>query len=385
MKNIPKTLIVDLSKGYGGISSRVLSLSAALPNNSVAIAGINSGLVTIAAKEQGIPYYCVGRDKLDPSIHKNLVKVIKEGAFQVVDSQSTPSKFWSALAASSTDTALVSTLNSLSRDEFGNNLHGRFYELVERSTNHNLDHYITVSARDLIKVCEWGIPQEMVSVILNVAELDINSIGGSREWLLKYFNLPENAIVAVAAGRLVWQKGYPDLVNAIKIIAERQPRFHCLIAGDGRLRKSITEQINHSGLSDRIHLAGHHKRAEVLAMVKHADMFLMPSRYEGTPVALLEAAALSKPIVAAQAGGIPEQVRHEKEALLVEIGDFVSLAHCIEKFCNDPDYAAALGNNAMHHVKSTFTITEQARLTAAAYRKAWQHFEERLYKSVHKL
>ena len=96
----------------------------------------------------------------------------------------------------------------------------------------------------------------------------------------------------------------------------------------------------------------------------------MPSRYEGTPIALLEAAALGRPLLATCAGGIPELVTHEQHAYLVPTHDPDALAEGFVKMATDRVYAQKLGERAQQRVRERFNPKTQVDETWAAYEKA---------------
>jgi glycosyltransferase involved in cell wall biosynthesis len=107
-----------------------------------------------------------------------------------------------------------------------------------------------------------------------------------------------------------------------------------------------------------------------MSILKSSDIFVMPSRYEGTPIALLEAAALGRPILAACAGGIPELVTHEQHAYLVPTHDPAALAEGFVRLAQDREYARRLGESAQQRVRERFNPESQVTETWSAYEKA---------------
>jgi glycosyltransferase involved in cell wall biosynthesis len=171
-------------------------------------------------------------------------------------------------------------------------------------------------------------------------------------------------------GRLVPQKGFDLLIQAFQKIASQVPDLHCLIVGEGDDKDKLSAQIRAAGLEKRIYLVGYRDRQDVLSIVRSSDIFVMPSRYEGTPIALLEAAALARPILATCAGGIPELVTHEQHAFLVPPEDPAAFADGLARLARDPEYAGRLGQNAQQRVRESFSPQLQQEQTWAAYEKA---------------
>ena len=215
-----------------------------------------------------------------------------------------------------------------------------------------------------------GIPENAIDLIYNTIDLDVSAIPGDENWLRIQFDLPSQAIVCTGIGRLVPQKGFDILIEAFAKIASQVPDLYCLIIGEGEDKEKLSEQIRSAGLEKRIHLLGYQDRSKAMSILKSSDIFVMPSRYEGTPIALLEAAALGRPILAACAGGIPELVTHEQHAHLVPIHDPPALAQGFVKLAQDRDYARRLGQNAQARVRERFNPESQVSETWAAYEKA---------------
>jgi glycosyltransferase involved in cell wall biosynthesis len=366
-------LILDLSHGYGGSSSRLLGLMSRFSPHEMALAAVQGRPLAAAARRQGLTVYEIGKHKLDPFILPRLVRLIRKGGFRLIDTQNIQSKWWGSLAAMLTGAALVSTLNSWYTVEHGGSLKGRLYTALELLTNFRIDGYIVVSESIRQAVLQAGIRAEMVDLIYNAVEIDPQTISGDPSWLRRQFHLPEDAIVCTAVGRLVWAKGYEDLIQALAEIAAEEPRLNCLIVGEGELRKKLEELILEKGMDRRIQLVGFRERQEVWSILKASDLFVMPSRQEGTPLALLEATALGKPILATSCGGIPELVQHGQEAFLVPVGDPSQLGLGLLRLSRDPHLAKQLGIQAQRKIQSAFNLEAQAEATRRAYLKAMQH------------
>ena len=371
MSDSPKVLILDLSKYYGGSNSRILSLMTRSKPGTIGLAGLGNGVITQQAMQTGLQVHALSGHKADPRLLFRLIKVIRADGYTVLDSQNIQSKFWANLAALITGTALVSTLNSWYAHEHSTTLlKGRLYTSLELWTNQGLDLYITVSEKDRQMLLASGIPEKAIELIYNTIDLDISSIPGNSEGLKKEFDLPPQAIVCTGIGRLVPQKGFDILIEAFAQIAAQVPDLYCIIIGEGEDREKLSAQIQAAGLEKRIRLLGYQDRSKAMSILKSSDIFVMPSRYEGTPIALLEAAALGRPILAACAGGIPELVTHEQHAHLVPIQDPEALAHGFLKLAQDRDYALRLGHDAQARVRERFNPESQVRETWAAYEKA---------------
>lgn len=375
---LPPVLIVDLSKQYGGSVSRVLSLMEEFPPVHIGLVALQDSAISKMAKKRNLQVYEVARHKADPRILKRLISIIRSGGYRIIDAQNIQSKFWGSLAASMTGAALVSTLNSWYADEHGgNSIKGKIYTALELMTNFSLDRYVTVSDMDRRSLLAAGQDGELVDLIYNAVTIDTKKVPLIRLELVERYHLPADAILCTTAGRLVWAKGYDDLINAFAILSQQNSRLHCLIAGDGELMPELQKMISDGGLQQRVQLIGYQEHETILAMVKSSDVFVMPSKHEGTPIALLEAAALGCPIVASRCGGIPELVADEEHALLVPAGEPQALAAALQRLSSDKALAERLAKRAQKRIETQFNLTTQVAGTKQAYRKAWQHRNSR--------
>jgi len=338
---------------------------------TIALAGLKSGAITGQAMKLGLPVHIVASHKADPRLLFRLISVIRQGGYNLLDSQNIQSKFWANLAALLTGTALVSTLNSWYANEHGKaSTKGKIYTSLELLSNQSLDLYITVSEKDRQSLLKAGLPEESVELIHNAVDVSLSAIPSDPQWIRQKFDLPQGALICTAVGRLVPVKGYDVLIKAFQTIAGQVPNLFCLIVGEGECKEELAAQIHEAGLEQRVRLLGYYDRQETLSIIKSTDLFVMPSRYEGTPIALLEAAALARPILASATGGIPELVKHEEQAWLVPPGDPAALAQGLLKLASDRDYAQRLGQNAQARVQQDFDLESQGNATWNAYAKA---------------
>ncbi len=367
-----KTLIVDLSKNYGGSTSRVIALMQHLPEAEVALAGLESSAVIQTATQLNLPVHIIGKNKTNPRLLTNLIRLIRTEKFAVLDSQNIQSKFWCSLAARATGTALISTIHSWYENEHGrSSLKGKIYTKLELLTNQQLEFYITVSKKDRRSLLQTGFPEERIELIYNAVTIDPVFSSEDSKRIMDAWGVPPNSVICLAVGRLVPVKGYDILVDAIRLALPQIPNLFCIIIGEGESRESLTNQIKQNGLESRVKLVGYYGRQDTLVGIRACDLFIMPSRYEGTPIALLEAAALGRPIIASRSGGIPELVNDEEHALLIPPENPAKLAEALIRLSQNREFAALLGMNAQKHIETHFNLDNQIRLTRQTYQKAW--------------
>ena len=155
-------------------------------------------------------------------------------------------------------------------------------------------------------------------------------------------------LVLGTLGRLERPKGHAQLISALKLAFERSPelrdRLKCLIAGSGGLEARLKKQAEACGVSGNVVFCG--EVAEARDFLGAVDIFALPSLSEGQPLALLEAMAMEKPVLATDIPGISSTAEKGREALLVPPGDPAALAAALLKLAGDMPAALSLGRNA---------------------------------------
>lgn len=146
----------------------------------------------------------------------------------------------------------------------------------------------------------------------------------------------------VALGRLHRQKGFDVLIESIPLVSVR-PAPLIVIAGEGPERAQLSRRITSLHLEDQVRLLGHRDNARLIAAA--ADIFCMPSRWEGSSLALHEAMAAARPIVTTRVGGIEEMLPAEA-ALFVPPDDPAALAAALDTALSDPALRMRLGESA---------------------------------------
>ncbi len=178
--------------------------------------------------------------------------------------------------------------------------------------------------------------------------------------------------IVLWVGRLDPIKGLDTLVQAFRLMMtsardrEESPMdIHLLLAGDGPLYSRLHDQIERSELAPCVHLLG--AREDIPALLKAADVFVLPSRTEGLPNALLEAMAAGCPIVTTDVPGCRDLIEHERTGLVVPYGDTEVLAAAIRRLLRDRTTAVRLAGCASDEVTSRWHIKRTYDAYAAVY------------------
>jgi glycosyltransferase involved in cell wall biosynthesis len=186
----------------------------------------------------------------------------------------------------------------------------------------------------------------------------------------KELRLSDSDLLVAHVGNIRPGKGHDVLIDAVAHLHERQPSVRFVSIGGekypGDLERVRTRALE-AGIENNLRFMG--RRADALNFVAAADMFVNPSSVEGLPVAILEAMALGRPVVAAAAGGVPGIVKDGVTGILVEPNEPVALAAGIEKLINDPYLAERLGQAAQDMVEKEYGLEPMVRATEDIYRQ----------------
>lgn len=157
-----------------------------------------------------------------------------------------------------------------------------------------------------------------------------------------------------AVGRLVEEKDYDNLLRALALLRDRDVAFEARIIGDGPLYGQLRALSQSLGLDGHVTFCG--RRSDVAELLREFDVYVLSSRHEGMPLAVLEAMATGLPIVATAAGAVTEVICNERNGLVVPTGDPDSLADALARVATDPAFAAGLAQAALADVRRLYSI-----------------------------
>ncbi|MEM9044185.1 MAG: glycosyltransferase [Pseudomonadota bacterium] len=203
------------------------------------------------------------------------------------------------------------------------------------------------------------------SVYRGPLELIYNGIGGKA--LPPVQSEPEAPLRLLSLGQMKPAKNYSHLIDVAEAARTRGVHAAFRIAGDGAERNMIEQKIATLGLEDRVQLLG--GRKDVAELLATTDVYLMTSRQEGMPIALIEALQAGLPVLATDVGGCGEVVgRDERAGYLLKPGDTAGFADRIAMLATDQNLRARMGLAARERARQ-FTIATTAKAYEALYRK----------------
>jgi glycosyltransferase involved in cell wall biosynthesis len=184
----------------------------------------------------------------------------------------------------------------------------------------------------------------------------------AREW-----DIDGNTTVIGTLARFHKQKGHSYLLEAMTRVQTQRPGTRALLVGDGPLRPEMEAKAGELDLSETVIFTGIRRDVpEILALL---DVFVLPSLWEGLPVALLEAMAAGLPVVATRVGGVPEVVIDGVTGLLVPPRDPEALSETILRLLQDSDLRHRMGQAGQERVREHFSVDQMIRKTEALYER----------------
>jgi glycosyltransferase involved in cell wall biosynthesis len=220
-----------------------------------------------------------------------------------------------------------------------------FYSTLERIASRWCDRVVTVSEFHRQWAIELGIchPRQIVAIPNGIADVRQNRATDLPE-VRRQLGAQPGDFVVLSVARLAEEKGLEYLIEAAAMLPSTGRRIQIVIAGDGPAKDRLEQLATNLGVMDRVRFAGF--RGDIGNLLGAGDLVALPSLREGLSIALLEAMAASKPILASSIGSHREVCSHAEIAFLVPPANALRLGEGILRLAGNPALMARLGRNA---------------------------------------
>ncbi len=317
---------------------------------------------SIAAHACGMPVHIIrGYNQYDPRMIVRVVDLVKTLGIDIVHAHEVKSDVIAYLAARLHRVPIVTTLHGW----IGNGAKQRVFTALDKRIVRRFDRAIVVSRQIEEDLLAAGVPSDRLRLLHNAIVVERYRRTGQKGVLAEIVGRAVAPPVLVSIGRLSFEKGHADLVDALGIVAARNHRVSLVLAGDGPERSNLVERIRALGLQDSIHLTGYLDRPQ--RILEEADLMVLPSHTEGLPNAALEALAMEVPVLATRVGGTPEVIADSVTGRLVPSKTPVALADAIIEFLANRGPWKSMACRGQQLVETQFNFAARTRRLEAIY------------------
>ena len=229
-----------------------------------------------------------------------------------------------------------------------------------------VDHIVTISRAILAVLLADGLPPDNIDCVPSGVDpkrfSDVKPVD-----LRSELGLPSDIKLVGNIAFFADHKGQRYLVEAAPTILERFPNCAIVLIGEGGLRKPLMKLAKQLGVEDRVLFPGF--RNDVPAILRSLDVYAMPSHQEGLGTAILDALCCGVPVVASDAGGIPEVVHHDVNGLLVPPQRSPELAEAILRVLTNEEEAARYSAAGPVTIEREYTVDRMVDGNIEVYRK----------------
>jgi glycosyltransferase involved in cell wall biosynthesis len=243
---------------------------------------------------------------------------------------------------------------------------------LERVAARCSDAELLQNVEDLPVLRRLGVPEHKLHILGNGIDLDHfdarRAAPGIRASVRAEWGLPDDAVVCGVVGRLVWEKGYREVIDAARRLRSEAPDVCIVVVGprDTAKAEALTEaDIAEAETIGNIRFVG--ERADVEACYAAFDLYALASYREGFPRSAMEAAAMGLPVVATDIRGCRQVVDDGRNGRLVPVRDAVALAGAIAELANDPASRAAMAVAAREKAEKDFDQRRCIDITLGTY------------------
>lgn len=358
----------------GGGQRNLLDLAAHLDRSSfeVTVCSASGGPLEGLLEERGIRFLNLPlKKKLSRKIIKDIRILLKRENFDLLHTHGGVAGF-SGRWAARRGPVCVHTLHGIHYLNYRNPILKWMAIMQERYLSRTTAAVICVSESDRAGALGYDlVPASRIHVIKNGVDFESVKKSGAADQdkvrMREDMKIEPGAPLLGTVARLHFQKGIPDLLQAMDLVRREIPDARLVIVGGGPEENRVRKLIRELGLDQAVILLGERKDArELLSLF---DVFVLSSLWEGLPYVLLEAAALAKPVISTAALGVAEVITDGENGLLVPVSKPEDLARGAVKLLRDRELAIRLGINLHRDAASQYSLERMVSETEELYLK----------------
>ncbi|MGO5342472.1 MULTISPECIES: glycosyltransferase family 4 protein [Enterobacterales] len=299
----------------------------------------------------------------------SLYKLFKKNKFDIVHTHSSKTGVIGRIAAKLAGVPMViHTVHGFSFPSAKGKLTKLIYFLMEWLGTKCSDKVICLHDKDRNFAKKYlGAKNKQLEIIPN--GVDIMKFHPPTEYEKKIIreelHIPSEAIVIGMVGRLWKQKNPKLLMNSALSILEANKNIHLVFVGDGEFRSELEFTAENYSIKNQVHILGW--RSDSNHILKAFDIFVLPSLWEGMPLAILEAQATGIPCIVSNIQGNNHLVQHNINGLLFSSNEEKDLTLCLNKLIDDYSLRYSLGNAGLANVRKRFSIEDRVNKIIKCY------------------
>jgi glycosyltransferase involved in cell wall biosynthesis len=328
---------------------------------------VESPDVATYMRQQDLPVIVIPcKGKLDGTTIDAIRRSIERYDISLIQSHGYKTDVYGYLAARKSGLPILATSHLWTRRTTSLRLYAYIDQLILRRFNH----VVAVSDEIAKEIRAAGVSPEKISVIDN--GIDVDAFRSTSSEIGSEFRESEMRVVG-AVGRLVIQKGFDYLLRAIPRILERFPSTKFLIAGEGTERSRLEILACELNISGQVQFLG--ARGDMPSVYAFFDVFILSSVDEGMPIALIEAMAAAKAVVATRVAAVPKLVIHGQTGLLVEPKNPEALSEAVCLLLENSALRERFGSAARTRIENHFSSKVMAERYLKLYRQLQNNHE----------
>lgn len=291
-----------------------------------------------------------------------IMRFIRQHRIDIVHTHGGIAGLWGRIAASLCNCTVIHTLHGIHYLHYRNPAAKMVYQVLERLLSRITDLVICVSESDRRAGLRFHLFSDSQSVVIynGIQTRMPKPVNVRRE-----FGLSAKSAIIVHVARLHYQKSQDVLLRAFSLVIQEIPAARLIVIGDGPLKTDLMSLTRKLRLESAVYFTG--MRPDSREIAAGCDLFVLPSLWEGLPLAVLEAMMSSLPIVATNVDGISEMIQHDREGLLVPPKNDKLLAEAMIFLLRNRKKAKKLGQAAHQCVTNRFGLGRMLSETEKVY------------------
>jgi len=377
MKRLNLLWLWDRLDSVGGVETVMLNLAGRLDKKKykIALGVFKAGLMEARFREAGVEVKLIKRNgKFDPFVISRILKLIRELEIDIVQTHGHLTGIAGRIAGRLAGKKVISTYHAaLHEDGYPSSTKlatkltlplAGCVTFVSRGVEESFYGESAVFREDLMgKKKHFTIYNG-----IDVEAIDRAVSGADRKEIRRSLSVADDDIFLLNAGRLTEQKGQVYLIEAMKEVVPNHPNAKLLILGEGELKGALEALIAKCGLKGSVRIMP--PTRDIFRLMAACDIFVFPSVWESFGLALAEAMAAGKPVVATNVTGVNELIIAGESGILVRPRDAAGFVEAIERIIEEPSFGESIALKAKHRAREYFNVSTMVGLYEKLYGQA---------------